>query len=218
MTRSEDFGSPNSSTLKLIAMNNLSDDNLHEAPLIDGAQWLALQFVLGELTEEQSEQFQLAMMEDVSLCEAVVEATRLTAGISLACGSESVASSPVSLATLPASTVEPVRPAFSRTIVLGAIIAMAMTVLAVVTLQNSPESALSVAADDATATADALAMLLKNDTSTYANNDFDEWSVSEDSISSLVAPEWLLTAVDLDAAFESGDLPVVNPDDESGIY
>ena len=218
MTRSEEFGSRIGSTLKLIAMNNISDDNLHEAPLIDDAQWLAMQFVLGELTEEQSERFQLAMTGDVSLCEAVVEATRLTAGISLACGLERVPSSPVVLTTMPSSRVESVRPVYSRAIVLGAMIVMAMSVLAVVTLQNSLRSASSIAAADGTATAEALAMLLKNDGTNYANNDYDEWIVSDDSISSLVAPGWLLTAVDLDAASESDDLPAVNPNDELGIY
>ena len=198
-------------------MKYLPQENSPTTPLIDDTQWLAMQYVLGELTQEESEQFESAMFEDVALCEAVVAATQLTAGIAMACGLRPASSAPVVFARMPSSISEPIRPAFARTIVVGAAITMALTVLEMVTLQNSPRSGASSAAID-DAAADALAVLLRNETLNDSPNEFDEWNVPDDSISGLVAPEWLLTAVDLDASSESDDHPVVSPDDESGIY
>ena len=39
-----------------------------------------------------------------------------------------------------------------------------------------------------------------------------------DVMRSMVAPEWLLTAVDLDAAAAAEDQHVIGPDDEAGVY
>ncbi len=37
----------------------------------DDVQWLAMRYVLGELSDEQAETFEAAMSEDVALCEFV---------------------------------------------------------------------------------------------------------------------------------------------------
>jgi hypothetical protein len=50
------------------------------------------------------------------------------------------------------------------------------------------------------------------------NMELEEWTVSDDSVASLVAPEWLLTAVDLDAAAASEDHPGIGQDDEAEVY
>ena len=85
-----------------------------------------------------------------------------------------------------------------------------------VTMNNSPRRDEVTINDDATA--DALTMLLENASASDMNAEFDEWSVSDDSFSSLVAPEWLLTAVELDAAAGSEALPENGSDEESGVY
>ena len=83
-------------------------------------------------------------------------------------------------------------------------------------LQNSPQTEERTNDDDATA--DMLAMLLHNSSSAEMSSEIDEISFPDDSVSSLVAPEWLLTAVDLDSAGGQDDIPVISPEDESGVY
>jgi anti-sigma-K factor RskA len=183
------------------------------------AQWLAIRYVLGELSEEQSESFEAAMADDVALCEIVLQATLLNSAVALVCESHhSGRPALVAIATdesfLPGIANE--RSAFAKFGVFAATTAMVLAVLAMVMLQNSPHS--NVLASDDDATADMLAMLLNNASSNDFNGEFDEFSSSDDSVSSLVAPEWLLTAVDLDAVGGQEEIPVIRPEDESGVY
>jgi hypothetical protein len=86
-----------------------------------------------------------------------------------------------------------------------------------VTLQTRQGAGDLAAVDDATA--DALAMLLQDTEANDLNTDLDELTGGDDSVASLVAPEWLLTAVDLDAAATSTeDHPAIGPDAEAGVY
>ncbi len=52
----------------------------------DDRAWRAAQYVLGELSDSDAEAFELAMLDDADLCELVLNATRLQAGIAVACG------------------------------------------------------------------------------------------------------------------------------------
>ena len=187
-------------------------------PILDDAQWLAMQYVLGELSDEQTELFESAMAVDVALCEAVLSATQLTCGIALACESQPSTQPLIASATLIATPVPYRRPAFARFGVFAAAAALVLAVLAMVTLQMRQSGDDVAAVDDATA--DALALLLNDGEASDMNNDLDELTGSDDSVSSLVAPEWLLTAVDLDAAAASAleDHPAIGPDDEAGVY
>ncbi len=219
-------------------------------PDIDDVQWSAMQYVLGELSDEQTELFETAMANDVALCEAVLAATQLTCGIAVACKmqplrteteiggarfhraehvknvlhvrkttviSAPVLTQPVTLSVaMIAAPVPFSRPPFARFGVFAAAVAMALAVLAMVTLQTRQGSGDSAAVDDATT--DALALLLDDPAGNDMNTELEEWTVSDDSVSGLVAPEWLLTAVDLDAAAASKDQHVIGPDDEAGVY
>ncbi|MDA1230394.1 MAG: hypothetical protein O2856_06440 [Planctomycetota bacterium] len=185
-------------------------------PLVDENDWLAMQYVSGELTDEQAESFELAMVNDVSLCEAVLLATRLTSGIVLACCAEQssrpeLVSVALSLTPMPRS-----RPRLALFGVFAATAAMVLVVIGMMTPQKIVAPGEVVSADDAAA--EMLALLLHNASGGDMNVEFDELSVADDSVSSLVAPEWLLTAVDLDSAGTHGELPVIGPDDESGVY
>ncbi|MEZ6033299.1 MAG: hypothetical protein R3C17_09415 [Planctomycetaceae bacterium] len=181
-------------------------------------QWLAMQYVLGDLTDEQTEQFELAMVEDVTLCESVLMATRLSAGIVQAYDSQL----PFQSATRSVPKAEsPPRPRFVRFSVFAATAALTMVVILLVTFGGSAQPILTAAHDDATAddaTADALAMLLNNAPANEISSEFDELIEADDSISSLVAPAWLLTAVDLDEAAREGDHKSSGPEKESGVY
>lgn len=176
-------------------------------------QWLAMQYVLGDLSDEQTELFELAMAEDATLCESVLMATRLSAGIVRAYDSQL----PFRTATRCVPQAEsPPRPKFVRFSVFAATTALSMVVILLVTFGGSAQQILTAAHDDATA--DALAMLLNNAPANEMSSEFDELIEADDSISSLVAPAWLLTAVDLAEAAGEGDQKSSGPEKESGVY
>ncbi|MEJ7591098.1 MAG: hypothetical protein WKF77_06080 [Planctomycetaceae bacterium] len=185
-------------------------------PEIDDAQWSAMQYVLGELSDEQTELFESAMADDVTLCEAVLAATQLTCGIALACKTQPSTQPVIASVTMIAAPVAFRRPTFARFGVFAASAAMVLAVLAVGTLQTRQGGGDLLAIEDATA--DALALLLHDAESNDMNTELEELVASDDSVSSLVAPEWLLTAVDLDAAAASEDHPAIGPNDEAGVY
>ena len=108
------------------------------------------------------------------------------------------------------------RSSFASFGVFAATTAMVLAVMAMVWMQNFPQAELLASEDDATA--DMLAMLLRNSSSSDLSSEVDEFSPTDDSVTSLVAPEWLLTAVDLDSASELEDIPAISSEDESGVY
>ena len=182
-------------------------------PDLGDVQWSAMQYVLGELSAEQAELFETAMADDVALCEAVIAATQLTCGIALAC---TIRPSTRSLIVV----AEPVllrRPAFACFGVFTAAVALVLAVIAMVSQQPPRSGEVDFAAVD-DATADALVLLLDDASAIDMNAELEEWTVSDDSVSSLIAPEWLLTAVDLDAAAAADDHHGIKTDNEEGIY
>lgn len=183
---------------------------------LDDVEWFAMQYVLGELTDEQTELFETAMADDVTLCDAVIAATQLTCGIALACKMLPSAQPVIADVTMIAEPDHCRRPAFARFGVFAAAVAMVLAVIAMVTLQSRQGDGDFAAVDDATA--DVLALLLHDASANDMNSELEEWTVSDDSVSALVAPEWLLTAVDLDAAAALEDHPAIIPDDEAGVY
>lgn len=56
----------------------------------DPLNWLAVQYVLGELSESEAFAFEELLATDLAACEAVAEATRLTLTLHAATGSQSV--------------------------------------------------------------------------------------------------------------------------------
>ena len=188
-------------------------------PDADDALWLAMRYVLGELSDEQAESFEAAMAEDVTLCEAVLQATQLNSAVALAYESQHSGRPTLVCITndelsLPVNA--PDRSSFARFGVFAATTAMVLAILAMVMLQNSPPAEELASDDDAAA--DMLAMLLDHASSSDMSSEFDEYNSMDDSVSSLVAPEWLLTAVDLDSASGQDDIPVIRPEEESGVY
>ncbi len=206
-------------------MSDLISNNTDAVqPDADDALWLAMRYVLGELSDEQAESFEAEMAEDIDLCEAVLQATLLNSAVALAYESQQ-SGSPASVGIASDESSLPVvsclhvnganRSSFARFGVFAATTAMVLAILAMVMLQNSPQVE-ALASDDATA--DMLAMLLDNSSSSDLSGEFDEFSSTDDSVSSLVAPEWLLTAVDLDSASGQEDIPVIRHAEESGVY
>ncbi len=188
-------------------------------PDADDAHWLAMRYVLGELSDEQAESFEAAMAEDVALCEAVLQATQLNSAVALAFESQQSGWPAVVGVTSDESYLPVIatnRSSFAGFGVFAATAAMVLAILAMVVLQNSPQAEQLASDDDATA--DMLAMLLDNSSTSDTSGEFDEFSSTDDSVSSLVAPEWLLTAVDLDSDGGQEDIPVNRSEEESGVY
>ena len=168
-----------------LSLNN-SDAVQHDA---DDAQWLTIRYVLGELSDEQAESFEAAMADDVALCEAVLQATQLNSAVALAYDSQQ-SKMPVLVGVISDESILPViaieRSSFARFGVFAATAAMVLAVLAMVMLQNSPQAEELASVDDATA--DMLAMLLHNSSSSDTTGEFYEFSSVDDSLSSLSKP------------------------------
>jgi len=170
----------------------------------EGRDWLAMQFVLGELTEQQSVEFDAALLNDSTVCDAVVNATCLMSGIALAFEPTPVVSRVPVAAYMPVTARVLVTggPRGRRVgIVLTA--AAAMGVMAAFVYSQFlpvssfvPMTSLATAADlDA---ADAFVSLLPDETPADISTDDEDFVYSEDSLADLAAPEWLLTAVELE--------------------
>jgi hypothetical protein len=180
----------------------------------DERVWRAAQYVLGELSDSDSEAFELAMLDDTELCELVLNATRLQAGIVAACRETStVMSQPVVklsvVDSVPAFVT--VRSQVSRIAVSLAGLGLAGILLTFATGSGEQSSAeLAVVNVE---TVDALADLIsESETSELlALQDVD--TDVDPALSEVATPEWLLTAIELeDGGGQS------QPPEESDVY
>ncbi len=169
------------------------NDFYEQLKTADGREWLSMQYVLQELSDDQMLAFEDAMLADESLAEFVIASTRMVSGIALAFESKpSVA--PQHSETLKYS--ETLKPTAWRsvTIAVGAVLAGAL----LMTLRPVDEHRSEVASVDEIEMADAFASLLPDEIPSLGQAESFDDVLSEDTVTSLVAPEWLLTAVDLD--------------------
>lgn len=180
----------------------------------DDRAWRAARYVLGELSESDAEVFELAMLDDAELCELVLNATRLQAGIVAACRETSIET------VLPVVTLSvvdsaagfvAVRSLVSRIAVSLAGLGLAGILVAFVTGSGERSSGeLAVANAE---TVDALANLIsESETSELlALQDVD--TDVDPALSEVATPEWLLTAIELeDGGGQS------QPSEESDVY
>lgn len=176
--------------------------------------WRATQYVLGELSEIDADAFELAMLDDAELCELVLNATRLQAGIAVACRESSAETAP---AVVKLSVVD-LAPGFVavRSRVSGIAVSLAGLGLAGILLtfatgsgEQSPGELAVVNAE----TADALANLISESESSdlLALQDVD--TDVDPALSEVATPEWLLTAIELEDS--SGQPP---SSEESDVY
>ena len=176
-------------------------------------EWRAAQYVLGELSESDAETFELAMLDDAELCELVLNATRLQAGISVAYREiAEVAARPA----VKLSVVNSV-PAFSaaRSQVSRIVVSLAGLALAGILLIFSTSTGANSSGDLAIVnaeTVDALANLIsESETSELlALQEVD--SDVDPAFSEVASPEWLLTAIELE---DGSGQP---SSDESDVY
>lgn len=175
------------------------NDILEDLKTPESRAWLAMQFVLGELTDEQTAQFDAAMHNDVTLCDLVVEATRLIFGLMLAAETSPHFARPT-VAVAPRH-----RSPLVAWVVGGSVVAaMTLGVMSALTDSRFPGDSsgsgrlvsLATAAD--VETANVYMELLPEDGAMEADDVSDEDNAERDALSDLMAPEWLLTAVALE--------------------
>lgn len=179
----------------------------------DERAWRAAQYVLGELSDSDAEAFELAMLDDAELCELVLNATRLQAGIAVACRETSTDSVRPVVKLLVAESAHgfvAVRSQVSRIAVSLAGLGLAGVLLTFATgfgERSSGEMAVVNAE-----TVDALADLISESETAelLALQDVD--TDVDPALSEVATPEWLLTAIEL----EDGGQP--QSPEESDVY
>ena len=180
----------------------------------DDRAWQAARYVLGELSESDAEAFELAMLDDAELCELVLNATRLQAGIAVACRGISLESA---LPVVKLSVVDSapgfgaVRSQMSRIAVSLAGLGLAGILL--IFANGSGEKSSGELAVVNAETVDALANLIsESETSELlALQDVD--TDVDPALSEVATPEWLLMAIELEGG--SGQPQSV---EESDVY
>jgi len=185
----------------------------------DDRAWRAAQYVLGELSDSDAEAFEQMMLDDADLCELVLNATRLQAGIAVACRESSTDSVRplVKLSVVKLSVVDStpafaaVRSQVSRIAVSLAGLGLAGILLTFAT--GSGEQSSGELAVVNAETADALANLIsESETSELlALQDVD--TDVDPVLSEVATPEWLLTAIELE---DSSGQP--QSSEESEVY
>jgi hypothetical protein len=179
----------------------------------DGRQWLAMQYVLAELPEVHRLEFELALEDNVALCEAVVEACRLSAGVALAFEAERMAIVPSGVSSVMVAKELPWTARFGVLVACASL--LAMLVLISRAPLSSPIHETLASADDAAA-ADVLAGFLQDHSQPPLEGEVDLETDNDESLSDLMIPEWLLTAIDLDERDHTGNEDSAN--DGSSLF
>jgi hypothetical protein len=176
-----------------------------EANFAAEQSWLAMQYVLGELSESESAALESVMQHDVTLCESVADAARLCAGIALAAESDRRTAG---------RAVQPVTRTRFSVISACAVLVVTLIVMLLAAPMRSRVNVLGVQDSDP-----VFAQLDDNELSGESETELIEDLTAADSLAELVAPEWLLTAIELDDARNtSGEFPETNPDEESDVF
>lgn len=183
--------------------NFLPQSESSDTTSAEGRTWLAMQYVMGELSCEQAEEFEDAMVKDSSLCDDVVAATRMLTAMMLTAefGGAQDQKRLVRSETVPPkalrrqSAVARVNLCLIGAALLGCLIFVGKTWYSAAGL---PADSMAAAADSATAI--AFAQLLPDRLPVEANIENEDETGLDDSLLGLDAPEWLLTAVELEAA------------------
>jgi hypothetical protein len=161
--------------------------------------WRAAQYVLGELSEIDADAFELAMLDDAELCELVLNATRLQAGIAVVCRESSAETAPA-VVKLSVVDVTPgfisVRSQVSHIAVSLAGLGLAGILLTFATGSGGRSSGeLTVVNAE---TVDALADLISESEATDLLALQDVEMDVDPALSEVATPEWLLMAIELE--------------------
>lgn len=165
--------------------------------------WQAFLYVSGELSADDEQKFEDQMLVEPLLCEAVVDASRLTTAV--ADGLRFLPSSVVPTVaatglktTLATTNRRPIRSRREVFTACAAVCCCLAAVLMTVQFAATPEAQISgVQPTDAEQLVDAWADSYSNEFATEADHgDFEQQQLN--------VPDWMMAAVSLDAAGESG--------------
>ena len=173
--------------------------------------WEAFQYVSGDLTVEESEQFELRMADDADLCDAVAEATLLTLSVAeLPAGSESI--------SLQAAATQEQVPQQSRSAhrAIATIVSLTCCLALGVFLLRSPSAPSPASSTEATV-ADQTTDNAEDLVNAWADSFADEESETEVAVADeLEVPDWMFAAMTLpELEDEHSDMPIneLMPDD-----
>jgi ferric-dicitrate binding protein FerR (iron transport regulator) len=169
--------------------------------LLNDSDWLAVRFVLGELSASEAAAFEQQLASDQAARDAVVRATMLVE----------------TLAAIPAPMVQPVRRTIARRIVAALTVVAAGVCIAIVGYRSLiPPMPQIVEQKSARAVDPTRLATLWLDSANSLNGIPDVESADEsstDSESALLPPDWLLAAVEQEEAMLS-DEPAFDADSD----
>lgn len=184
--------------------------SVDQTPNSDSLNWLAVQYVLGELTESEAFAFEARLETDLAACEAVAEATQLT----LALRSTEAVSQTTSELERPSFVERPAAPVRSGTattrgswLALSGAISAVAVLFAAMSFGPAGVPTTQLAAVDRSASELVSLWRIGSDAT---EPDFDEADVELAEAGHEVAvPSWLVMAVSLEES-----KPGANPSDE----
>jgi len=157
----------------------------------DDQFWQAFQFVAGELSADQSELFELQMLDSPAMCEAVAEAVRLSSAVAAESNKAATVLSPT---VVRCEAAMPRRSTSGKSAVaIVATVCCCLLLLLIVPTDSGSESSVA-ATDKATVEAE----LLVSAWAAGFTDDFeDDVNLSETDQHELDVPDWMLAAVTL---------------------
>jgi hypothetical protein len=177
---------------------NVSEITEHS---LSDSDWLAVRFVLGELNDDDAAAFELQLAEDQAARDAIVWATRFVE----------------TLAAIPAPAVRPVRRSKSRRIIAAFTVVAAGVCVALIGYRSFVPLTPEIVEQNPTPSVDPArlaALWLDSANSLNGIPDIDAEESTVDPQSELLPPDWLLAAVEEEAAMPS-DAPAFDSDSDA---
>lgn len=181
---------------------SLPDDDLH---------WRVTQYISGDLTAEQEEQFEQQMLQDSNLCAAVAEASLLTSAI-VATGSMAEPGRPTLQRITPAETTSPAP--FRRLTAVVCAIGCCAGLMMLIAPSIVPHTATTQSTD--VTDANFLVTTWLNSDDLDAETDLADSPMTDET--ELSVPDWMLAAL---SDFNSVEQPeadaVIQPDEDPEV-
>ena len=195
----------------------MSDEQLKHAA-VDDRGWTALLYALGEMTVAEQEAFEQRLMTDGALCDELVSVVRTCSVVAevdrLAAGSARHASR-VSVAQLnSASRSSGTAPRRTAAIIVAVSCAMLLMVATVLNVSPPMPDSIVLNEDET----DVFVKLLADDAERLVVVDDSEESGVDESVNELLAPEWLLAAIELDETPTGNDDTRTDPDEDIELF
>ncbi len=173
--------------------------------------WQAFQFVAGELSADQSELFELQMLDSPAMCEAVAEAVRLTSAVAADSGKSTAVLSPTMVRC---QAAVPRRSTSGKSaIAMVATVCCCLLLLLVVSTDSGSEPSVA-ATDKATVEAE---LLVSAWAAGFVDDVEDDVNLAETATHELDVPDWMLAAVTLSDDEDAGSKSSSDTQADDGV-